>query len=749
MSDLASTLRESSPLRFFGRFTHEQAASCVFFLFLWYFWGVRYSGFLYVAQENSIFLYTREYLTRWLETPDGGLCYLSSFLMQFFYYPLLGGGVFALLGTLGQLLLGRVLGLRGCGWLLSFIPVSLFTVSTTWNGIYIFIPYNIATAFSAYAGFCISLLILSLYVRFEGGEGKRPILGVVFLLIAYPFCSAWASWGGLFCAAWALGRLLASGKDKKSRRTYWLEVLVLTVASIVVPLVYYYACYDVKMRFSNIYLQGFWEEARYDTGAFVGRLYYTLSATSIVFTLAALLLRGFLSRLSERTAKRREIREKESQKSKKEKNAHLSNASEDAEQKRRNKERARVRLMWELLFVLAACVYFGSYHVQSFFSLMECARAVYNEDWEKVLRLEARDAYPIDGTVQMRNVALFKTGRLMDDAFRRPLGGLSAVRITGDDYARSLQGNAYYKMKVKLYNWSREMELDSNRALCERLYCYWGQTNVATRIAMNNWVATDERSTAFMKTLAIAALANGEDRIARRFLEPLTQTLFHRRWAKVRLAYLKSPTFYDGVRDFHNDPRVDEIIEARRETREEAASLEEAAARYGVDKSEVEKVAETISAMREMRPSKNYATATGYPNLVFLYALAKEDEYDSSCSERRNLILLSLLMQKKGDEFLTLAEPLFKEKYHDGDAPRTLEQGYATWRYRKYGSHWDKCDYKFSDETKTLLGEFIDYMSRVGSAARISDPDVQETIRVYCQGLYWGFVTDESVYNHY
>ena len=53
MSDLASTLRESSPLRFFGRFTHEQAASCVFFLFLWYFWGVRYSGLLFF---DAVFL---------------------------------------------------------------------------------------------------------------------------------------------------------------------------------------------------------------------------------------------------------------------------------------------------------------------------------------------------------------------------------------------------------------------------------------------------------------------------------------------------------------------------------------------------------------------------------------------------------------------------------------------------------------------------------------------------------------------
>ncbi len=749
MSDLASTPRESSPTRFLGRFTHEQGASCVFFLFLWYFWGVRYSGFLYVAQENSIFLYTREYLTRWLETPDGGLCYLSAFLMQFFYYPLFGGAIFALLGTLCQVLLGRILRLRGCGWLLSFIPVSLFTISTTWNGIYIFIPYNIASAFSAYAGFCIALVILSLYVRFEGGEGKRPILGVAFLAIAYPFCAAWAMWGCLFCAAWALGRLLAKGMDKVSRRTGRREVLILTVASFVVPLVYFYACYDVKMKIFNIYLQGFWEEARYDTEAFVGRLYYTLSATAIVLTLAALLLRSVPTRFSERLAKCREEREKQNKKLKKGKNAPAAKAPEDEEEKRRKGERAGVRLMWELLFVIAACVYFGAYHVNSFFSLMDCARAVYNEDWDEVLRIEARDAYPIDGTVQMRNAALFKTGRLMDEAFIRPLGGLSAVRISGADYARSLQGNTYYKLKVKLYNWSREMELDSNRALCERLYCYWGQTNVATRIAMNNWVATEERSVAFMKTLAISALANGEDRIARRLLEPLTKTFFHRNWANVRLAYMNGPNFYDGVRDFHNDPSVDEVIEAKRASRKVAASVEEAAARYGVDAREVEKVAQTVADIRKMRPSKNYATATGYPNLVFLYALAKEDEYDSSCPERRDLILLSLLMQKKGDDFLTLAEPLFKEKYHDGDAPRALEQGYATWRYRKYGSNWDKCDYKFSDETKSLLGEFIDYTTRIGSAARISDPDVQETIRVYCRGLYWGFVTDESVYNHY
>ena len=107
-------------------------------------------------------------------------------------------------------------------------------------------------------------------------------------------------------------------------------------------------------------------------------------------------------------------------------------------------------------------------------------------------------------------------------------------------------------------------------------------------------------------------------------------------------------------------------------------------------------------------------------------------------------------MRKNRDFFLEHFEPILKEEYPNGGAPKAYEQGYASWRYQLYGrDKWQDCDYKFTPETIDLFNQFADYIDAVQGISSVDSDEVQEALRTHCRGLYWGYAGDESVFKPY
>ncbi len=757
--------QSSAPLERRRRFfTSEALASLVFFLFLWYFWGVRYGDYLFAVQENSLFLYDPGFLARWLQVPEGLLCYATSFLMQFFYLPLVGGLIFAALASLGQVLLVRLTGFKGVAQLLTFLPAALIAVATTWHAYYVFIPYEQPMVFAESLALLVSLLCLALY-RVFAAKRWRWAVGVAFVVLLYPFFGFWGIMATILCAIWELGLAVASRKDVGVRNASLVCAAIMIVAALVVPLCWRQLLFYLSIKPSDVFNRGLLEDIRYDKNSITARLCYGLAtavpviAALLIFASRALPPRDPGAPPSRRSARQEERRNariaaKKSRKNKKDTKDKKDDPGISDEEKRAiaalKKERSRARVYWELLIALMACVFLCSYHTKSYFIVLKQARALGDENWEEMLRVEANDPFPISPEVQFRNVALFYTGRLTESVFDRPIAGLTTLSISGFDYGSAVKGNLYNKAKVELFFANRQIERTADRVLCELLYCYWGQPNIAARIAMNNLIAAENRSISSIRTLAIASLITGEEKLARRYLSTLSQTLFYRDWANVRLAYLEAPNFYEGVRDSHDDEAYGEELARRRSERPLATSVAEAAKRYDVAPEDVDKVAAVVERMRALRPVEDYTTTSGYPNLVFLYQVVKEEEFDETTPERQDIILISLLMQRKSDAFLEKIEPILEEKYPNGGAPKAFEQGYATWRFWKYGGEdWQKCDYKFSPETIGLFTQFVDYINASQGVGNINSIPVQETLRATCQGLYWGYACDDSVFNQY
>ena len=346
--------------------------------------------------------------------------------------------------------------------------------------------------------------------------------------------------------------------------------------------------------------------------------------------------------------------------------------------------------------------------------------------------------------VALRNFALFQTDRLTEEAFSRPVGFYQTRTLSLEDEAKALAGNPYFKAKVKLHKTKASSERHSHRAASELLMCYYGLSNVGSRIATDNFVATEDRSVFCLKTLATAAIINGEKELARRYLREIAQTLFHMGWAKARLAFLETHDFLKDVRDYNDDSEyLSEELE-RRKNDTSLLSTAEAASKFGVDVDLLEQIRDLIFQCRALRPFTDEISNKNFPNLTYLIDVVNLDEYDDSPIKKKELILISALMQKKGDFFLEhIDDYLALSGRSQGGAPRAIEQGYATWRYAQYDEKWRECEYQFTPETLENMDGFIEFTKAFGAG-----PQQQIILRRYCAGCYWGFAADDATYQN-
>lgn len=263
---------------------------------------------------------------------------------------------------------------------------------------------------------------------------------------------------------------------------------------------------------------------------------------------------------------------------------------------------------------------------------------------------------------------------------------------------------------------------------------------------MDNYVATEDRSISFCKTLAIAAIVNGEKKLASRYLREVGETLFYKKWTNVRLAYLASDRFYQGVRDFNNDSAYQQEEQNRREQETPGASLENAASLFGVELDELKRVATLVAQARELRPDRNVESKRSYPNVALMIEVLPLNDFDSFSIQKKELALMSALFQKKGDYFLKHIDDYLKLKgCEKGGAPKAIEQGYATWRYSKFQEKWKECDYKFTQETI----DGIDAFSVLAKTLDLNSIAGKATMRDYCNGTYWGYAVDDSTFKQY
>jgi hypothetical protein len=139
---------------------------------------------------------------------------------------------------------------------------------------------------------------------------------------------------------------------------------------------------------------------------------------------------------------------------------------------------------------------------------------VQHDEWNQVLKLS--DRYPGYNTlvIYYTNLALFKTGKLMDKMFNYPQIGSQGLRL----------------------KWQRNLNLFFGGEIFSQL----GYNNESIHWAFEALVAKgfNPRS---LKKLAVGCIVNGNYDIARKYLSLLNRTIFYRKWAQRHIRYLFDP----------------------------------------------------------------------------------------------------------------------------------------------------------------------------------------------------------------
>lgn len=145
---------------------------------------------------------------------------------------------------------------------------------------------------------------------------------------------------------------------------------------------------------------------------------------------------------------------------------------------------------------------------------LRITRAIENEDWEAVLRIYPKgDEEPTRMMVMSKNLALLRLGRAGDEMFNYREGGAHP--------------NAPFPVNL-------------SQAGGKTLYYHYGQENYCYRWCMEDCVIYGWK-TEYLKYMARTSLAGGDLRVARKYIDMLRHTLFHKDWAEKYAQYADHP----------------------------------------------------------------------------------------------------------------------------------------------------------------------------------------------------------------
>ena len=209
----------------------------LFFAVVWALLAFYESALLFRVNELSVFLYDNVFYNEMMSMPAGILYYVASFLVQFFYIPVLGATIYVALLALVYWLTYKVFDISPRFRLLAMLPVVALLASNTELGYWIFYMKIPGYYYVALLGVLVALLA-ALVVK-KAHKYIKPLLVVAWIYFAYPCIGVYALASGVLMGVQALFQ--AIGEKRIMASVVWPAVLLLVavVTAYVVPQHYY------------------------------------------------------------------------------------------------------------------------------------------------------------------------------------------------------------------------------------------------------------------------------------------------------------------------------------------------------------------------------------------------------------------------------------------------------------------------------------------------------------------------------
>lgn len=419
-------------------------------------------NFLWKVQELNLFLDTDLFFKQQMVVSGGILTYLGTFFTEFFYHTWLG--VLILCAWWAVLLVVSVMTFRlPLKWItVMLVPVALLLLSNMELGYWIYYLKLRGYFFVATIGLTAS--VASVWGFRCLPKKVRPVYIVISSAVLYPLLGFY----GLLAVA--LMGFLTWRLEGLSFVQRMLNTLLALLMIIIVPMIYYQQCY-YQTNFDDIYFTAL---PLFEVNEFFIN-YYIPYILLVVFYVVMALCYGLWG-----------------------------------------DRQVRKPIIWGLIqCALIGGLVYGVhkfwYKDYNFHKELAMERAMEENDWNGVVREAANlQDEPTRSIVMMKNLALFRLGRLGDEAF-------------------------HYRQGAKASN--TPIDIRMTQVVGRDIYFYYGQLNFCHRWCLEDGVEYGWRAV-YLKYMIRCSLMDEEYEVAAKYIDILKHTRYHKAWAEQQEQYL-------------------------------------------------------------------------------------------------------------------------------------------------------------------------------------------------------------------
>ena len=436
------------------------------------------SEFLWKAQELNLHLDTPLFFSQQMIVPGGWLTWMGTYFTETFFHPALGVFLLIMWWALLMLLAVKAFRIPKKWAALLLIPVAMLLLTCVDMGYLVYYLKLRGHFFSATIALSVVCALVWLFRSLPEKYYLRQALILLCTPLFYPLLGFYALLATVVMAVmqWRL--------ESWKLVPNIIGSVVAVACVIVVPIIYYWTVY-YQTSMDNIYWTALpnYEMARLLTPEDKGdgpavvllfNYYIPYILTAVFFIVMAATYRL------------------------------LPNGN------------VKHPLRWGIINIaLIAVLAFGVknfwYADYNFHKELRMQRCMEQEDWQGILD-EATDLQdePTRAIVMMKNLALFRLGK---------------------------QGDTMYHYLTGAKPCNAPFRVNMTQVAGRSLYYYYGLPNYCYRWCMEDGVENGWRAE-YLKYMTRCALLNGEYRVARKYIDLLKHTRYHREWAESQERFL-------------------------------------------------------------------------------------------------------------------------------------------------------------------------------------------------------------------
>lgn len=488
-----------------------------------YYLFTKNSDVLYMAQDRSFFSFDQSFLTQCLLQPEGMVLYVSSYLTQLFYNPIVGTIALLAIWIASFFISKKAFGVPSSLAGILAVPSAALLLGIIGVGYWLYYIKQPGYWFASSVGYLLSVAIVLVHrMLYDGAKGNaaKIVIPAVWVLIAAANYF-YIGWFSLLALAYIAVNSFFMWRNSQERNITTLAagIAIPIIAAVAMPFIGYYFFNEIRQE--DLWMCGM---PRFEQGLSDGDLsvndtmqtipYIILAATPLLFPILSIL---------------------------------------------KNKVNAVMSLCINIAVFVVLGLWINERQYDDYNFKTECRmyEAAIENDWDKVL--SEMTGLPDDATREMvllKNIALFNKGNIGEQMFKYNNMGRNPYVPDTIAITPHLDENGEQKLiDGKPLNDTIMLHPHLVQTAAPLIYYHHGKTNFSYRWLIENMVEYGPKN-GDIQLLAMNSLVNGEMEVAKKYLTLLQSTPNYKEWADRYMPITSTPS---KIKDFHEFDHICEL----------------------------------------------------------------------------------------------------------------------------------------------------------------------------------------------